>query len=89
MGAARTFLWVVTRFSFVCNEGGNLFLPRARRSGRGSHAGALGGLPFDPTERYVTGGGWGKVVVKTEAEHLASTSRGAAAARRGRHRQSR
>uniref|UniRef100_A0A7S3WP16 Apple domain-containing protein n=1 Tax=Emiliania huxleyi TaxID=2903 RepID=A0A7S3WP16_EMIHU len=52
-------------------------------------SGALGGLPFDPTERYVTGGGWGKVVVKTEAEHLASTSRGAAAARRGRHRQSR
>ena len=54
-------------------------------------SGALGGLPFDPSERYVTGGGWGKVVVKTEAEHLASTSRGAAAARprRGRHRQSR
>ena len=33
-------------------------------------SGALGGPPFDPEERYVTGGGWGKVFVRPESEYV-------------------
>ena len=33
-------------------------------------SGALGGTPFNPSESYVTGGGWGKVYIRSEAEYL-------------------